>query len=473
MVGDGLRQLDRVFHPRGVAVIGASSNPEKFGHYFFKCLVESGFSPVYPVNPAAAPVLGFPGFRSVGDIPEPVDLAVVVTPPPSVPGAVRECGRKGVQGVIIYTSGYREVGEDGRLREEELTRLARETGVRILGPNCVGIYCPKSKLINASYLSRESGPVGMVSHSGSMTTLLAMVAEPRGIRFSKVISSGNECDLDAVDFLEYLGQDEDTRFIVLYLEGVRRGPEFVRLAAEIGRRKPILFWKGGATEGGARAAASHTGSLSGSGEIWQSVIRQTGMTRVHSLEELVDCLQAFYYLEPPAGRNVVIVSAPGGPAVTTCDACLENGLALARLTTETREAIARVIPPTGSSSNNPIDIGQVAQFAPHMYTESLRLADRDPGVDMALTIGWPQPQVTEAIVRAKEVMTKPLALAVIGHLSPTDPITHKLHGAGIPVFPDPRRAARALGALAEWGERVRRRTPLLWDVRQVGPVGPV
>jgi acetyltransferase len=449
--------LDPIFHPRGVAVIGASANPAKFGHYFVKCLAKHGYSPVYPVHPTATEVLGRRAYGRVTDIPDPVDLAVIVTPVATVPGAVQECARKGVKGVVIYTSGYGELGEEGRRQEQELTRLAQANGVRIIGPNCLGIYCPGSKLANSDYLPEESGPIGMVSHSGSLCTLLVEAAGMRGLHFSKVISTGNECDLAAVDFLEYLGQDDETRIIVCYLEGMRQGPKFVRLAKEIAGRKPILLWKGGVTGDGAKAAASHTGALCGSSEIWEAVIRQTGMVAVHSMEELVDCLQSFYYLEPVTGGRVAIVSAPGGPAVTTSDACAENGLSLAELADETRRAIAAVIPPTGTSPANPVDLGQSARFAPRLYAEAMKYLAADPGVDVILTIGRGEGRLAETVAGAKEVSPKPVVFVAIDQLDPAGPAGRALYSARVPVFTDSRRAVRALGATVRHSERVRRR----------------
>jgi len=283
----------------------------------------------------------------------------------------------------------------------------------------------------------------MISHSGSLSAMLPMAAMAQGIRFSKVVSSGNECDLNAVDFLEYFGQDPETKMIIAYLEGVKDGRRFCQLARSISKEKPIIVWKGGTTERGARAAASHTGALSGSNEVWKAALAQTGIISAQSAEEMIDYLQAFYYLPVPEGKRVAIVSGPGGPAVAASDACVEAGLELAELSEHTKRRIAEVIPPVGTSTDNPIDLGMGSGFAPQWYIDSIKALGEDEGVDLLLIIGgsW-HPNFGDMVLEAVIGVNKPAALVSMG-LMPIVP------AKGTAVYPDGRRAAMALGKLVE------------------------
>jgi len=439
-----IAELKPIFYPRGVAVVGASNREGNFGRFFLEGFVQMGFEKLYAVHPGEREVLGVQTYPSVKDIPAEVDLAVVVSPRDTVPGIVEECTQKGVKGVVIFTAGFGEKGDEGRRLEREIVKIAHRGHTRIIGPNCQGIYCPASRVTHFSGLPRESGTVAMISHSGSLSAVLPMAAIAQGIRFSKVVSNGNECDLNAVDFLEYFGQDPETKIIIAYLEGVKDGRRFCQLARSISKEKPIIVWKGGTTERGARAAASHTGALSGSSQVWQAALAQTGIISAQSGEELLDYLQAFYYLPTPQGKRVAILSGPGGPAVAAADACIEAGLELAQLSPRTRRRIAEVIPPVGTSTDNPIDLGMGSGFAPQWYTHSIKALGEDEGVDLLLIIGgsW-LPNFGDMVGQAVKKAHKPAALVSMG-LMPMVP------RKGIAIYPEGRRAAMALGKLVEY-----------------------
>jgi len=443
-VTDILAQLDPIFYPRGVVVVGASNREGNFGRFFLEGFVQMGFERLYAVHPSEREVLGITAYPRVMDIPQEVDLAVVVSPRDTVLGIVEECTEKGVKGVVIFTAGFGEKGEEGRKLERQIVAIAHRGGTRIIGPNCQGIYCPASRVTHFIGLSTESGTVAMISHSGSLSTMLPMAATAQGIRFSKVVSCGNECDLTAVDFLEYFGQDPETKIIVAYLECVKDGRRFCQLARSISREKPIIIWKGGTTEPGARAASSHTGALAGSNEVWEAAFAQTGAIATRSAEEMFDYLQAFYYLPLPRGRRVAIVSGPGGPAVATSDACVEAGLQLSDLSERTKSSIARVIPPAGTSTDNPIDLGMGSAFNPQWYVESIEALGNDEQVDMLVIIGgsW-HPNFGDMVLGAVEAVKKPAAFVTMG-MMPIAPTK------GIAVYPDGRRAAMALGKLAKY-----------------------
>jgi acetyltransferase len=268
-----------------------------------------------------------------------------------------------------------------------------------------------------------------------------------------MVSTGNECDLTAIDFLEYLGQDPDTGMIVSYLEGVRDGADFLRVANAISRHKPILAWKAGTTGRGSRAAASHTGSLAGDRGIWETVFRQAGIISVHSQEELIDYLIAFYHLPPPRGRGVAIVSGPGGIAVATTDTCIDLGLEITDLSPETRCKLANIIPPVGSSVDNPVDLGPAVLLSPDITANAARILACDPGVHMLLIIGSVRPGFRESIAKLKQEVDKPLVVALNSLPEQTPEEYNFLAQQGIPVYADAARAARTLSTLARYYSR--------------------
>jgi acetyltransferase len=440
-----LSELRPFFHPRAVALVGASSGSGKVGRMFMERFVEAGFEKLYPVNPREKEILGVDAFPSVGDAPEPIDLALILTPPRAVEAAVRDCAACGVKGIVVITGG---MGDEDGAGVRGIVETARAAGSRLIGPNCLGIYCPSSRLPFPMRPSMESGSVGVISQSGSFADLLTLIASENGVRFSKAVSCGNESDLNAADFLEYLGEDPETEIIVAYLEGVAEGRRFYQLAREVSKSKPILIWKCGATPDGARAAASHTGALAGSREIWKAAVRGAGIVSVGSLEETLDCLYAFHSQPLPKGRRIAIATGPGGPAVGTVDRCLDLGLEVARISAETKQKLAKIIPASGTSVENPIDLSIAAIVAPAMYADVIRILDRDENVDMLLVIGTGGAEFSARIREAAAQVSKPLVTVLINSVGALLKDYEELMGSGIPVYPDPVRAATALAKLA-------------------------
>ena len=447
-----LSELQPFFRPRSVALIGASGREGKVGRMFMDRFLETGFQKLYPVNLREDEILGVRAYPAVTEIPGPVDLAIILTPPPAVIEAVKGCVAKGVKGIVINTAGFGERGEEGKAQEQEMARIAREGGARIVGPNCIGIYCPSSGLPFPMGPRQESGSVGVISQSGSFADHLTLIATSNGVKFSKAISCGNECDLTAVDFFEYLGNDPDTEIILSYLEGVNDGRLFHQLAREISKKKPIIAWKCGTSEAGARAAASHTGALAGSRPVWDGVLRGTGIISVKSFEEMLDCLYAFYYQPLPAGKRLAIITGPGGPAVGTTDACLELGLEVPNLSSETKERLYEAMPPVGTSADNPVDLSLASAVAPEVYGKVIRVLGRDENVDMMLAIGIGGEQFHSSITEAAKEINKPLVAAILMPLESVLRDYKLLMGSGIPIYPDPVRAAKALAKLADYAE---------------------
>jgi acyl-CoA synthetase (NDP forming) len=343
---DVITQIDDLFNSRSVAVVGVP-RAMKVGRVFLTALLDQGFGGnIYPVNPSASEIDGLKTYPAVGDIPGPVDLAIILVPLEHSLDVVRECAAKGIKGAVLFTAGYSETGtRKGAALEQELVRVARKAGMRLIGPNGMGLYCPKTGLSFFPRVSKTPGPVGMISHSGSLTNILGMIAEQKDIRFSKVISSGNECDLTAADFLMYLGSEADTALIGAYIEGIRNGPYFLAALRQASLQKPVILWKVGLTAEGIRAASSHTGALAGAPDIWQGVVQQTGAIPVVGFEAMVDALMGFSLLPENPGNRLAIVSGPGGLAVSAAEACGRQGIVLADLSAQTRIKACRALLP--------------------------------------------------------------------------------------------------------------------------------
>jgi acyl-CoA synthetase (NDP forming) len=444
-----IAQIEGLFHSRSVAIVGVPRGM-KTGRVFLQALLDQGFDGrIYPVNPQAQEIDGLKAYPRVADIPGPVDLAIILVPSKNALAAVRECAAKGVKGAVLFTAGFRETGtREGADLEAELVRTARAAGMRLIGPNGMGLYCPETGLAFFPQASRQPGPVGMVSHSGSLTNILGVIAEQKGIRFSKVISSGNECDLTAADFLTYLAHDPATDVIGAYIEGIKNGPYFLQAVRQASLIKPVVIWKVGLTSAGARAAASHTGALAGAPGIWQGVLQQTGAIPVVGFEDIVDALMGFAMFPKTLGNRVAILSGPGGLAVSAAEACDRQGLALANLLHETTAALARFIPFSGTSLNNPIDVSLTAHFDLEIFFQATRTLAKDPGVDAVIVIGCgltpeTNQQYAEGMIQVLRDCKKPiLAVRIYGFDPEYGPL---LCRGGIPFFDS---AERAVGTYA-------------------------
>jgi acyl-CoA synthetase (NDP forming) len=455
VLGPGL-PAQALFEPQSVAVVGVPRSLRP-GQLFLQALLDPGYrGRIYPVNPKAREILGLPCHPSVTSLPEAVDLAVIVVPTAQAVSVVRECAEKGVKVAIVFTAGFSELGtEEGRQRGDELVAAARLGPLRLVGPNCMGVYVPKTGLGSFPGLSAERGPIAFVSQSGSLSNRVVWGGGGRGLAFSKVVSVGNQADLETSDFLEYLAEDPETEIIGAYLEGAKDGRRLWRALTAAGRRKHLVVWKVGRTRAGARAASSHTGALAGEAEVWSGMLRQAGALQVRDMDELFDLLVALRYLGRPAGDRMAIVTGPGGPAVSAADACEEAGLQLAGLAEETERRLRNVVASAGTSVRNPVDVGLVLAGAAEMYGRALEATLDDPGVDAVVVIGssvqgegWKQHiDVMAGLARAA---AKPILHVSFG---PGDPaIERALADEGIPSFPSAERALQAYS-------RVRRPNP--------------
>jgi acyl-CoA synthetase (NDP forming) len=449
-----LRRIDEILHPRSVAVVGVPRGM-KTGKLFFMALLDQGFSgEIYPVSPQAEEIDGFNAYTSVAAIPGPVDLAIVLVPQTLTLSVVKECAAKGVKGAVLFTAGYKELGTDeGRAQEEELVRVARSSGMRLIGPNCMGLYAPRSGLSFFPQLTREPGPVGLVSHSGSLANILCRTAPQRGVRFSKAISLGNECDLTSADFLLYLGSDAETHLIGAYIEGIKDGPRFFDALRAASLHKPVIVWKVGLTSAGAQAAASHTGALAGARDVWEGIVEQTGAVPVAGFEAWFDALMGFSMLPESLGDRIAIISGPGGLAVSAAEACADNGLRLAQLSQETRSALAEVVPAIGTSLRNPVDVGLTASLEIEIYIRSIQAVAADPAVDALVIIGAGlNPEAnrlyTDAIVQEHRESGKAILMVNLPGFDST--YIPQFCNAGIPYFDSSERALKTYASVRRY-----------------------
>lgn len=370
------RNLDVIFYPSSVALIGASKD---VSFYINPISASSLREKFFLVNPSSSEVLGFKCYPSILDIPEPVDYAIFAIPAKIVPEVLEDCGRKGVRVAHIYSSGFSETGlEEGRLLEEEVLKVAKSYGIRIIGPNCMGVYCPESGLFFSHDLPSEVGSVAFVSQSGGQAVNFVFKGVSRGFRLSKVVSYGNALDVDFVELVDYLAEDPKTSIIGAYIEGLRKNEGLLETLKNASERKPLVILKGGQTGDGARAAASHTGVLAGSAKIWEGFLKQVKAVPVETFDELTDVIVGFLCAFPPKGRGVSIVTTSGGSAVIHADLCVKVGLTVPRFSEETQRALKKFIPIAGASIRNPLDAWFA--FMSGILPEALNIVSQDENI---------------------------------------------------------------------------------------------
>jgi acetyl coenzyme A synthetase (ADP forming)-like protein len=470
-----MKELDAIFSPKSVAVVGASTTPGKVGHDIFVNILKGGFTgTLYPVNPAARSIASVRAYPTITDIPDEVDLAIIILPPKPALNAVKDAISKGIKGVVIVSAGFREVGSEGRKIEDQIVAMCRKAKVRVVGPNCLGVINPlKGIRLNASFSTRMPTPgnISFISQSGALCTAVLDFATDRDFGFSKFISIGNKADVDELDLLRYLHQDLDTEVILIYLEELRRGPEFIEMVKEITcgdfRPKPVLAIKSGRTIAGAAAAASHTGALAGTEAVYDAIFTQAGIIRVDTIDELFDFASAFAYKNEnelgklrrkvPHGNRIAIVTNAGGPGIVATDMTVSSGLTLAKFQEETIDALGSHLPKT-ANLKNPVDI--IGDAAQDRYENALSAVIRDQGVDGALVILTPQSMTNalgtaEVIVRIARRSHKPILCCFMGIVDVSAGVKH-LQENGVPVFRFPENAAKAFGALYQYSRWLNR-----------------
>jgi acetyltransferase len=462
--------LDAIFHPRSVAVIGATEKAGSVGRTILWNLLSSPFGgTIYPVNPTRPAILGVKAYPSVGAIGEPVDLAVIVTPAKTAPGLVEECGRAGVRGIVIISAGFKEIGEEGAELERQVLEAARRHAIRVIGPNCLGIMNPIDGM-NATFAAgiAKPGRVGFVSQSGALLTAILDWASMEAVGFSSIVSLGSMLDVGWGDVIDYLGNDPNTDSIVIYMETIGDARAFVSAAREVALTKPIIVIKPGRTAQAAKAAASHTGSLTGSDDVLDAAFRRAGVLRVDSISELFEVSEILAKQPRPAGKRLSIVTNAGGPGVIATDALIGGGGELTELTPSTMDRLNEVLPSVWSH-NNPIDI--IGDAPPERYAQALAVAADDPNSDGLLVILTPQamtdPTATaRALAQHARIPGKPVFASWMGGEEVAEGAAI-LREAGIPTFAYPDTACVLFNHLWRYEENLR----LLYETPAL-PVAP-
>jgi acetyltransferase len=442
--------LDNFFQPNSVAVIGASRDPEKLGYAVLNNLKEGGFEgPLYPINPKAEEILGFEAYESVLDVPDPIGLAIIVVPAKIVPHVLRECGEKGISAVVVITAGFREAGREGLEQERELIDIAKEHDLRLIGPNCLGVIDTDTPL-NATFAAGmpPSGPIAFMSQSGALGTAVLDLAMAGRVGFSKFVSLGNKADVSETDLLRAWGDDTHSRVILIYVEGLPDGQEFMDVARKVTRNKPVVAIKSGVTKSGSRAVSSHTGSLAGSEEAYKAAFKQAGVIRAPSMEQVFDYALGFAYQPLVKGNRVGIVTNAGGPGILATDAVEHAGLEIPRLTNETVQALKDYLPGAASAAN-PVDV--LGDALADRYEHAIELVLDDPKVDSLVVIVTPQAmteieKTAHAIGRLSEDTDKPILACFMGEAR-VDAGIRVLREYGVPNYPYPERVAVTLAAM--------------------------
>jgi acetyltransferase len=451
--------LGPLFSPRRVAVLGASRHPEKLGHRLLQNLLAPGFAgDVLPVNPSGEAIAGRPAVRRVQDLPEGLDLALVSLPATGVLDAVRALGERRCRFCVVLASGFGETGQGGQAVQAELATIAHATGMRIIGPNCMGVVDVPGRL-NASYfwdVPRQAGGITFVSQSGAYGGLFFREARERSLGVAKFLSIGNQADLGFADCLGWLAHDAETRVVGLFVEGIRDGAAFVAAAGQLARSKPVVALKGGRAEAGRRAAGSHTGSLAGAWETYHAAFAAAGVVAVEETAELFDALATLeaHRMRLPRDGAIAILTISGGPSVVAADAAEAAGLRVPALPGE-RRALLRAHLPTFGADANPVDM--TPQLDPSGFAPSVSLVLEAPEVGgaVAIDIGLDRPEYADALASAQEATGKPVVACTVD----TPEMDQRLRQAGIPLVPGPERAVRAYRALVRHAELCRRAAP--------------
>jgi acyl-CoA synthetase (NDP forming) len=472
--------LDYLFNPSSIAIAGVSPdvNRPNLAQLFVKTLRDFGFKgEIYPIHPSGGEIFGTKVYTNVREIPGPLDYVISAIPARFTPQLIADCAAKGVKTVHLFTSGYAEIEDEiGKKLEGEILKIARKGGVRLVGPNCMGLYCPSSGLTFAGDFPdqigfpRKSGSLGLISQSGGNCIYTIREAAERGVFFSKAISYGNAADLNETDYLEYMAEDPQTKLIAMYIEGVRDGRRFMQALKGLAGKKPVIINKGGNTETGARACASHTGSLAGSAAIWHDLIKQVGAIPAGSMSELVDMGVAFLKMKVPHGRNTVVIGTGGGIAVQASDDITGAGLNLPILPQEVRGKLVAIYgTEAGSIFRNPVDAPPMASV--QKYVEAVKAISESDQVDVLIlhcpfdiwamvSRSLPLRPFIETVAELAKVIDKPMA-AVLHYNTGSSSrqmvaeVQEKFVNLGLPVYPSVQRAATAINRYIEYYERLR------------------
>lgn len=458
-----LEEFRPLFYPETVAVVGASKNPKKLGYHCLTSLVKGGFKgKIYPINPNLTQVHGFKAYSSVKAVPDEVDLAIIVVPNLLVPSIMKECAEKGVKGIVLITAGFKEAEDDlGSKLQNQVAAIANESKMKVVGPNTFGMTNLHADL-NASFTPEFSlvkrGSISLISQSGGLCHLIAPLSLKEGGGFSKIIGLGNRCNLDFADMLEYLEEDPETKVIAMFIEGVDDARRLFEVASRVAKKKPIVAYKAGRFQASDEAARSHTGTLAGRYDLYMAAFKQAGVITVNSTEELLDAAKALSLCPLPKGNRVAVLSAQAGLSMIASDVCEEKGLVMAVFAEKTIERIKELLPPL-SIRTNPVDMGP-AWYDWEVCREVIQAASTDENVDALVVLA--------AYASANEPLVQEIA-GLLGASARQKPVLacfpsprdiwlkekRELESAGVPVYPTPERASRALASVVKYAEALK------------------
>jgi len=456
--------VSQLFWAESVAVVGASATPGKTGHTILANIIDGGFAGrVYPVNPRGGEILGLPAYPSLGDVPGDVDLVVVVIPAAAVPGVIREAAAKHARAAVVISGGFREAGNDEL--EKELVQAAGQGGVRVVGPNCQGVNFTPNKLCASWPLITTRGSIAAISQSGTVGAAVAGWAADEGLGISSFVALGNRCDVNEIELMEFFGDDSSTRAIALYVEGVADGRAFVEVGRKVAGRKGLVVLSPGRTAKGARAAQSHTRSLAGSHEVFRGVCRQIRAVEAEDTEQLYDFAKAFALTRRPVGPGLFVITSSGGSGIMGTDAAETSGLSVFDLEPGQRESIRAALPPQ-CVIGNPLDLTGDADAA--RYRDAV-LAALESGVGKAkgkrtggasgentgflLVFGDPIPGAADVVNEVRDKVDGEVFVSCIGGGEVGREEASRMLRSGVPVYPTPERAVRAMAALRSWWAR--------------------
>lgn len=454
------QELRPLFSPRSLAVIGASGTKGKWGNDMVARPINSAFrGPIYPINPKSKMIEGLQAYPSIRDVPDPVDMAVVTVPAQAVPKAVKECAEKGVKAMVLISAGFAETGPEGKMLEEEVTSIAKDAGIRFMGPNGMGIWTSEVRLNTAFNFTPKSGGISFVSQSGTMGAYLLSTAAEKGYGFNAFLSVGNQADLSMADYIEYLGDDDATKVIVLYIEGLKSARRFFESARRVVRKKPIIVFKSGRTEDGSRATLSHTASIAGSDQVFDAACRQAGIIRMKDVIHVFDVAEALSKQPLPKGNRIGIVAGGGGHCVVATDSCNDYGLSVPQLDDNTVERLGEYMLPHAPVPRNPIDLA--ADPRPMSSARICETLAMHPGID-AIQVWAPIGKITSSNIKAKleaaeiisqipEKYGKPVIATAMRSVM-KGVVFELMRDRNIPFYEFPEEAVRALYGLYSYSQ---------------------
>ncbi|HNS32740.1 MAG TPA: acetate--CoA ligase family protein [bacterium] len=445
--------LNQFFNPKSIALVGASSNTGKLGYRILKNLVDGGYKgALYPINPKADTILNLKGYKSINDLPEGPELVLVVIPSDIVCDVAKRCGERGVKGLIVISAGFKEAGKEGKEKEEQLKEIVKRYNMRLIGPNCLGIIDTVSSL-NASFAFEmpPRGKISFITQSGALGTAVLDWAVKEEIGLSKFVSFGNMADVSETDLIKEFGDDPDTNVILLYLEGLKDGKKFIETARQVSMKKPIVMVKSGRSSAGSKAVSSHTGSLAGSDRAYDAALRQAGVIRANSVQELFDCAIAFAYQPPITGKRIAIVTNAGGPGVMAVDAVEDSSMTMSEISLEAKQELKTFLSPA-ASVNNPVDV--LGDALADTYGKAMEIVLKEKKTDAVLAVLTPQvvtqiPETAEKAASIYKKYKKPVFGCFMGGHRMDEGIK-VLMKRGIPNYLFPERAVSSMKSMYDY-----------------------